>query len=99
MSFDDNKQSLGPNTFRAGNSTCGTNPQFIDDLSDWPIYRAVTIRNQGGTDELLYVGAAGHSADGFVLRPGEDVEIFINSLHELEILASASAVKYSWLLI
>ena len=94
MSENVGYSSLSPATAKFGHSSCTTSPKFIDAI-DWPVRRYVTIKNDDGGTKILYVGLPGAAASGFALHGGQQIQVEVNQLHALEIVAS-DTLDYSW---
>jgi len=82
--------------FVAGAGTVGTSEQVAG--MDFGAAKSVTIKANAGNTGNIYVGhAASVSATtGFQLAKGESVEIAIDSLAKVFVIADAASQGYSW---
>lgn len=82
--------------FLAGGGTVGTSEQPAG--MDFGAAKSVTIKANAGNTGNIYVGhdAGVSSTNGFQLAKGESVEIAIDSLAKVFVIADAVAQGYSW---
>lgn len=82
--------------FLAGGGTVGTSAEAAG--LDFSAAKSVTIKANASNTGNIYVGhdAGVTSANGFQLAKGESVEIAIDSLAKIYVIADAAAQGYSW---
>lgn len=82
--------------FLAGGSTVGTSAQAAG--MDFHATKSVTIKANAGNTGKVYVGHDANvtAATGFQLAAGESVEIAVDTLAKVFVIADAASQGYSW---
>lgn len=86
--------------FKTGHGTVGTSAAQVSDLA-FRATKYVKIKADLGNTDNVFIGhdASVTASTGYFLDAGEEVEIPIDSLDKVWIIADAADQGYSWLVI
>jgi hypothetical protein len=92
--FDLAKESL-EDGFNSGNSAVGATEKAL--APSYPVRKHVVIHADADNSDPILIGPRHGSASGFVLAPGETVNIPIDDLAKVFVTGASSNPAYSWM--
>lgn len=84
--------------FKAGRNTVDTEAQFVLPNLKVGLYQRVVVKADATNEGQIYVGRVGVTwKTGFELRAGDEIELEIDNLNLIYVIASQVKQAYCWL--